>query len=263
MTDATATEPVGGQTKDLSDARDMIVCEGVSKWFGDFQALDGVTATVKEQEVVVVLGPSGGGKSTWIRCINRLEQHQEGRIVVDGVELTNDMRNIEKVRSEVGMVFQMFNLFPHLRVIDNVSLAPIWVRKKPRAEAEGQAMALLERVGIPEQAHKYPGQLSGGQQQRVAIARALAMEPRIMLFDEPTSALDPEMIKEVLDVMRNLAHSGMTMMVVTHEMGFAKEVADQIMFMEGGQIVETGTPEHFFTNPTEERTKLFLSQILA
>ena len=263
MTDATATEPVGGQTKDLSGAREMIVCEGVSKWFGDFQALDGVTATVREQEVVVVLGPSGGGKSTWIRCINRLEQHQEGRIVVDGVELTNDMRNIEKVRSEVGMVFQMFNLFPHLRVIDNVSLAPIWVRKKPRAEAEEQAMALLERVGIPEQAHKYPGQLSGGQQQRVAIARALAMEPRIMLFDEPTSALDPEMIKEVLDVMRNLAHSGMTMMVVTHEMGFAKEVADQIMFMEGGQIVETGTPEHFFTNPTEERTKLFLSQILA
>ena len=263
MTDATATEPVGGQTKDLSGAREMIVCEGVSKWFGDFQALDGVTATVREQEVVVVLGPSGGGKSTWIRCINRLEQHQEGRIVVDGVELTNDMRNIEKVRSEVGMVFQMFNLFPHLRVIDNVSLAPIWVRKKPRAEAEEQAMALLERVGIPEQAHKYPGQLSGGQQQRVAIARALAMEPRVMLFDEPTSALDPEMIKEVLDVMRNLAHSGMTMMVVTHEMGFAKEVADQVMFMEGGQIVETGTPEHFFTNPTEERTKLFLSQILA
>jgi len=263
MTDATATEPIGSQTKDLSGARDMIVCEGVSKWFGDFQALDGVTATVKEQEVVVVLGPSGGGKSTWIRCINRLEQHQEGRIVVDGVELTNDMRNIEKVRSEVGMVFQMFNLFPHLRVIDNVSLAPIWVRKKPRAEAEEQAMTLLERVGIPEQAHKYPGQLSGGQQQRVAIARALAMEPRIMLFDEPTSALDPEMIKEVLDVMKNLAHSGMTMMVVTHEMGFAKEVADQIMFMEGGQIVETGTPEHFFTNPTEERTKLFLSQILA
>ena len=263
MTDATATEPVGSQTKDLSGARDMIVCEGVSKWFGDFQALDGVTATVKEQEVVVVLGPSGGGKSTWIRCINRLEQHQEGRIVVDGVELTNDMRNIEKVRSEVGMVFQMFNLFPHLRVIDNVSLAPIWVRKKPRAEAEEMAMAQLTRVGIPEKADAYPRQLSGGQQQRVAIARSLAMEPKVMLFDEPTSALDPEMIKEVLDVMRNLAHSGMTMMVVTHEMGFAKEVADQIMFMEGGQIVETGTPEHFFTNPTEERTKLFLSQILA
>ena len=262
MTDATATEPVGGQTKDLSGARDMIVCEGVSKWFGDFQALDGVTATVKEQEVVVVLGPSGGGKSTWIRCINRLEQHQEGRIVVDGVELTNDMRNIEKVRSEVGMVFQMFNLFPHLRVIDNVSLAPIWVRKKPRAEAEEQAMALLERVGIPEQAHKYPGQLSGGQQQRVAIARALAMEPRIMLFDEPTSALDPEMIKEVLDVMKSLALSGMTMMVVTHEMGFAKEVADRLFFMEGGQIVEQNTTDLFFSNPTEDRTKLFLSQIL-
>ncbi|MAR47917.1 MAG: amino acid ABC transporter ATP-binding protein, partial [Acidimicrobiaceae bacterium] len=204
----------------------------------------------------------GSGKSTWIRCINRLEQHQEGRIMVDGVELSNDLRNIEKVRSEVGMVFQMFNLFPHLTVRDNVSLAPIWVRKKPRAEAEEQASSLLERVGIPEQADKFPGQLSGGQQQRVAIARALAMEPKIMLFDEPTSALDPEMIKEVLDVMKELALSGMTMMVVTHEMGFAKEVADKIMFMEGGQIVEIGTPEHFFTNPTEERTKLFLSQIL-
>ncbi|MCH2620283.1 MAG: amino acid ABC transporter ATP-binding protein [Actinomycetota bacterium] len=240
----------------------MIVCEGVSKWFGDFQALNGVSATIKEQEVVVVLGPSGSGKSTWIRCINRLEQHQEGRIVVDGVELSNDLRNIEKVRSEVGMVFQMFNLFPHLTVRDNISLAPIWVRKKPRAEAEEQATALLERVGIPEQADKFPGQLSGGQQQRVAIARALAMEPKVMLFDEPTSALDPEMIKEVLDVMKELALSGMTMMVVTHEMGFAKEVADKIMFMEGGQIVEIGTPEHFFTNPTEERTKLFLSQIL-
>ncbi|MBL89910.1 MAG: amino acid ABC transporter ATP-binding protein [Actinobacteria bacterium] len=240
----------------------MIVCEGVSKWFGDFQALNGVSATIKEQEVVVVLGPSGSGKSTWIRCINRLEQHQEGRIVVDGVELSNDLRNIEKVRSEVGMVFQMFNLFPHLTVRDNISLAPIWVRKKPRTEAEEQATALLERVGIPEQADKFPGQLSGGQQQRVAIARALAMEPKVMLFDEPTSALDPEMIKEVLDVMKELALSGMTMMVVTHEMGFAKEVADKIMFMEGGQIVEMGTPEHFFTNPTEERTKLFLSQIL-
>ncbi|KIE52155.1 MAG: hypothetical protein MB52_00565 [marine actinobacterium MedAcidi-G1] len=240
----------------------MIVCEGVSKWFGDFQALNNVSATIKEQEVVVVLGPSGSGKSTWIRCINRLEQHQEGRIMVDGVELSNDLRNIEKVRSEVGMVFQMFNLFPHLTVRDNVSLAPIWVRKKPRAEAEEQAASLLERVGIPEQADKFPGQLSGGQQQRVAIARALAMEPKIMLFDEPTSALDPEMIKEVLDVMKELALSGMTMMVVTHEMGFAKEVADKIMFMEGGQIVEIGTPDHFFTNPTEERTKLFLSQIL-
>ena len=262
MTDATATEPVGGQTKDLSGARDMIVCEGVSKWFGDFQALDGVTATVREQEVVVVLGPSGGGKSTWIRCINRLEQHQEGRIVVDGVELTNDMRNIEKVRSEVGMVFQMFNLFPHLRVIDNVSLAPIWVRKKPRAEAEEQAMALLERVGIPEQAHKYPGQLSGGQQQRVAIARSLAMEPKVMLFDEPTSALDPEMVKEVLDVMLELAAEGMTMVVVTHEMGFAKAAGDRLVFMDEGEIVETGTPDTVFSNPRHQRTRDFFDKIL-
>ena len=262
MTDATTTEPTGGHSRDLSGARDMIVCENVSKWYGDFQALDEVSATIKEQEVVVVLGPSGSGKSTWIRCINRLEIHQEGRIVVDDVELTNDLRNIEQVRSEVGMVFQQFNLFPHLKVIDNVSLAPIWVRKKPRSEAEEQATALLERVGIPEQAQKYPGQLSGGQQQRVAIARALAMEPKIMLFDEVTSALDPEMVKEVLDIMKALALSGMTMMVVTHEMGFAKEVADRIMFMEEGQIVEEGTPTHFFENPTEDRTKLFLSQIL-
>tara|TARA_B110000438_G_scaffold267335_1_gene282106 strand:- start:334 stop:1122 length:789 start_codon:yes stop_codon:yes gene_type:complete len=261
MTNSKTDEASRG-ARDLTEAKEMIVCEGISKWFGDFQALNNVSATIKEQEVVVVLGPSGSGKSTWIRCINRLEQHQEGSIVVDGVELTNDLRNIEKVRSEVGMVFQMFNLFPHLTVRDNISLAPIWVRKRPRSEAEEQATALLERVGIPEQADKYPGQLSGGQQQRVAIARALAMEPKVMLFDEPTSALDPEMIKEVLDVMKGLALSGMTMMVVTHEMGFAKEVADQIMFMEGGQIVETGTPEHFFTNPTEERTKLFLSQIL-
>lgn len=256
MTEASA--PV----RDLSEASDMIVCEGVSKWFGDFQALDGITATIKEQEVVVVLGPSGSGKSTWIRCINKLEHHQEGRIVVDEVELTNDLRNIEKIRSEVGMVFQQFNLFPHLTVLDNITLAPIWVRKKPRKEAEAMARQLLERVGIPEQAEKYPGQLSGGQQQRVAIARSLAMEPRVMLFDEPTSALDPEMIKEVLDVMKELARSGMTMMVVTHEMGFAREVADRIIFMEDGQIVEVGTPEHFFTNPTEDRTKLFLSQIL-
>ena len=261
MTD-NETESSIREDRDLANAKEIIVCEGVSKWFGDFQALNNVSATIKEQEVVVVLGPSGSGKSTWIRCINRLEQHQEGRIMVDGVELSNDLRNIEKVRSEVGMVFQMFNLFPHLTVRDNISLAPIWVRKKPRAEAEEQASSLLERVGIPEQADKFPGQLSGGQQQRVAIARALAMEPKIMLFDEPTSALDPEMIKEVLDVMKELALSGMTMMVVTHEMGFAKEVADKIMFMEDGQIVETGTPEHFFTNPTEERTKLYLSQIL-
>ena len=241
---------------------DMIVCEGVSKWFGDFQALSEVSATIAEREVVVVLGPSGSGKSTWIRCINRLEHHQEGRIVVDGVELTNDVRNIERIRSEVGMVFQQFNLFPHLTVLDNITLAPIWVRKKPKREAQELARSLLERVDIPEQAEKYPGQLSGGQQQRVAIARALAMEPRVMLFDEPTSALDPEMIKEVLDVMKELARSGMTMMVVTHEMGFAREVADRIIFMEGGQIVEVGSPEHFFTNPTEERTKLFLTQIL-
>ena len=249
-------------TEELAARDDMIVCEGVNKWFGDFQALDGITAVIKEREVVVVLGPSGSGKSTWIRCINRLEAHQEGRIVVDGVELTNDLRNIEKIRSEVGMVFQQFNLFPHLTVVDNITLAPIWVRKKPKREAEDLARSLLERVGIPEQSEKYPGQLSGGQQQRVAIARALAMEPRIMLFDEPTSALDPEMIKEVLDVMKELATSGMTMMVVTHEMGFAREVADRVIFMEEGQIVETGTPEHFFIDPQEERTKLFLSQIL-
>ena len=249
-------------TEELAARDDMIVCEGVNKWFGDFQALDQISAVIKEREVVVVLGPSGSGKSTWIRCINRLEAHQEGRIAVDGVELTNDVRNIERIRSEVGMVFQQFNLFPHLTVLDNITLAPIWVRKRPRGEAEELARALLERVGIPEQADKYPGQLSGGQQQRVAIARALAMEPRIMLFDEPTSALDPEMISEVLDVMKELARSGMTMMVVTHEMGFAREVADRVIFMEEGQIVETGTPEHFFTDPREERTKLFLSQIL-
>ena len=246
----------------LADRDDMIVCVNVDKFYGDFQALKGVTATIKEGEVAVGCGPSGSGKSTWIRCINRLEVHQGGDIVVDGIELTNDLRNIEKIRSEVGMVFQQFNLFPHLTVLDNITLAPIWVRKKPRAEAESMARALLERVGIPEQAEKFPGQLSGGQQQRVAIARSLAMEPRVMLFDEPTSALDPEMIKEVLDVMKELARSGITMMVVTHEMGFAREVADRIMFMEGGEIVEVGTPEHFFTNPTEDRTKLFLSQIL-
>ena len=246
----------------LAGREDMIVCVDVDKWYGDFQALKGVTATIKEGEVAVVCGPSGSGKSTWIRCINRLEVHQGGDIVVDGIELSNDLRNIEKIRSEVGMVFQQFNLFPHLTVLDNITLAPIWVRKKPRAEAESLATELLEQMGIPEQAEKFPGQLSGGQQQRVAIARSLAMEPRVMLFDEPTSALDPEMIKEVLDVMKELARSGITMMVVTHEMGFAREVADRIIFMEGGEIVEVGTPEHFFTNPTEDRTKLFLSQIL-
>jgi len=242
--------------------QDIIVCEGVKKWFGDFQALKGISTTIKEREVVVIIGPSGSGKSTFIRCINRLEVHQEGSIVVDGIELTNDLKNIEAIRSEVGMVFQSFNLFPHLTVMQNITLGPIWVRKKPRAEAEESAVELLERVGIPEQADKFPGQLSGGQQQRVAIARALAMEPRIMLFDEPTSALDPEMIKEVLDVMKELAQSGMTMLVVTHEMGFAKEVADRVLFFDYGLIVEAGTPEHFFTNPQHDRTKLFLSQIL-
>ena len=247
---------------ELASREDMIVCEGVDKWYGDFQALKNVTATIKEREVVVVLGPSGSGKSTWIRTINRLEVHQSGRIMVDGVELTNDLRNIDKIRSEVGMVFQSFNLFPHLTVKDNITLAPRWVRKQSTPDSDAKAMELLERVGIPEQAEKFPGQLSGGQQQRVAIARALAMEPRVMLFDEPTSALDPEMISEVLDVMKDLARGGMTMMVVTHEMGFAREVADRIIFMESGEIVEVGTPEHFFTNPTEDRTKLFLSQIL-
>ncbi|MEE8330322.1 MAG: amino acid ABC transporter ATP-binding protein [Acidimicrobiia bacterium] len=246
----------------MTDKKPMIVSDGVKKWFGDFQALKGVTTTVGEQEVVVIIGPSGSGKSTFIRCINRLEVHQEGTIIVDGVELTNDLRNIEKVRSEVGMVFQQFNLFPHLTVKDNITLAPLWVRKKPKDEAETAAMALLERVGIPEQADKFPGQLSGGQQQRVAIARALAMEPKVMLFDEPTSALDPEMIIEVLDVMKGLALSGMTMIVVTHEMGFAREVADRVLFFDYGTIVEDGTPEHFFTNPQHDRTKLFLSQIL-
>ncbi|MFZ9911335.1 MAG: amino acid ABC transporter ATP-binding protein [Ilumatobacteraceae bacterium] len=249
-------------TTELATRNDVIVCRGVKKWFGDFQALRGVDLTVKDREVLVVLGPSGSGKSTLIRCINRLEAHQEGSIVVDGVELTNDLRNIEKIRSEVGMVFQQFNLFPHLTVLDNITLAPVWVRKKPKADALAKAMELLERVGIPEQAAKFPGQLSGGQQQRVAIARALAMEPKIMLFDEPTSALDPEMIKEVLDVMKELANSGMTMIVVTHEMGFAREVADRLVFMESGEIVEVGTPDQFFSAPREERTKKFLSQIL-
>ncbi|MEE9417291.1 MAG: amino acid ABC transporter ATP-binding protein [Acidimicrobiales bacterium] len=259
MTDISMT---AGMSDELAARSDMIVSDQVDKWYGDFQALKGVSATIKEQEVVVVLGPSGSGKSTWIRCINRLEQHQGGHIIVDGVELTNDVRNIEKIRSEVGMVFQQFNLFPHLTVLDNVTLAPKWVKKQSKDQANSKAMELLEQMGIPEQAEKYPGQLSGGQQQRVAIARSLAMEPRVMLFDEPTSALDPEMIKEVLDVMKDLAKSGMTMIVVTHEMGFAREVADRIIFMEAGEIVEVGTPEHFFTNPEEDRTKLFLSQIL-
>ena len=240
----------------------IIQTKDVKKWFGDFQALKGISMDVAEGEVLVIAGPSGSGKSTFIRCINRLEQHQEGQIIVDGIELTNDLKNIEAIRSEVGMVFQSFNLFPHLTVMQNITLAQIWVRKKNRAEAEEKAMELLERVGIPEQAQKFPGQLSGGQQQRVAIARALAMEPKIMLFDEPTSALDPEMIKEVLDVMKELAKSRMTMIVVTHEMGFAKEVADRVMLFDEGMLVEENTPEEFFNNPKSDRTKLFLSQIL-
>tara|TARA_B110000263_G_C15233019_1_gene475585 strand:- start:144 stop:893 length:750 start_codon:yes stop_codon:yes gene_type:complete len=240
----------------------IIHAENVDKWFGNFQALKGVSADIEEGEVVVVLGPSGSGKSTFIRCINQLEEHEAGVIVVDGIEINDDSRNLQKIRSEVGMVFQQFNLFPHLTVLDNVALAPRKVKKMPRRDAEELAMAGLTRVGIPEQALKFPTQLSGGQQQRVAIARALAMQPKIMLFDEPTSALDPEMIKEVLDVMRGLAESGITMIVVTHEMGFAREVADRFLFFAEGQIVEQGTPDHFFNNPQEDRTKLFLSQIL-
>jgi general L-amino acid transport system ATP-binding protein len=240
----------------------IIELEHVDKLFGSFQALRDINLRVARQEVVVVIGPSGSGKSTMIRCINRLEAHDAGRIVVDGIELSEDLRNIQEVRRETGMVFQSFNLFPHLSVLENVTLAPRQVRRMPRAEADALAMELLERVRIPEQAKKYPGQLSGGQQQRVAIARALAMRPKVMLFDEPTSALDPEMIGEVLDVMRDLARSGMTMIVVTHEMGFAREVADRVVFMADAEIVEVGTPEHFFTDPAEDRTKLFLSQIL-
>ena len=240
----------------------IIKTNDVKKWFGDFQALKGISMEVQEGEVLVICGPSGSGKSTFIRCINRLEQHQEGEIIVDGIELTNDLKNIEAIRSEVGMVFQSFNLFPHLTVMQNITLAPIWVRKKSRSESEEKAMELLTRVGIPEQASKFPGQLSGGQQQRVAIARALAMEPKIMLFDEQTSALDPEMIKEVLDAMKELALSGMTMIVVTHEMGFAKEVADRVMLFDEGLMVEENTPTEFFDNPQNDRTKLFLSQIL-
>jgi general L-amino acid transport system ATP-binding protein len=240
----------------------IIKCRGVNKWFGEFHALRGVDMDVKQGEVIVIFGPSGSGKSTFIRTINRLEEHQQGDIFVDGIELSHDVRNIEKIREETGMVFQQFNLFPHLTVMQNITLAPIWVKKKSKEEAQEKAMELLERVGIPEQAYKFPGQLSGGQQQRVAIARALAMEPKIMLFDEPTSALDPEMIKEVLDVMTALAKSGMTMLVVTHEMGFARAVADRMYFFDQGIVVESGTPHDIFHNPKEDRTKLFLSQIL-
>lgn len=246
-----------------ADAEPMINIIGLNKWFGTFHVLRDIDLSVAPQERIVICGPSGSGKSTLIRCINRLEEHQEGSIVVDGTVLTHDLKNIDAIRREVGMVFQQFNLFPHLTVLDNCTLGPIWVRKTPKAEAEKVAMELLERVKIPEQADKYPGQLSGGQQQRVAIARSLCMKPNIMLFDEPTSALDPEMIKEVLDVMVDLAQTGMTMIVVTHEMGFASQVADRVIFMDAGQIVEQNTPDEFFNNPQSDRTKLFLSQILS
>ena len=240
----------------------IIELRHVDKWFGDFQVLTDINLEVKRGERVVVCGPSGSGKSTMIRCINRLEEHQQGQIVVAGIELTSDVKNIEAIRREVGMVFQQFNLFPHLTVLQNLTLAPIWVKKMPKREAEEIAMSLLKRVRIPEQALKYPGQLSGGQQQRVAIARSLCMNPKIMLFDEPTSALDPEMVKEVLDVMIELAREGMTMLCVTHEMGFARAVADRVIFMDRGEIVEQNEPESFFANPRNERTKLFLGQIL-
>lgn len=241
----------------------MIQLVDVHKWYGEFHVLKAINLEVEKGQKVVVCGPSGSGKSTMIRCINRLEEHQRGRIVVDGIELTSDVKNVDAIRREVGMVFQHFNLFPHLTVLENLTLAPMWVRRIPKKEAEEIAMFFLERVKIPEQAHKYPGQLSGGQQQRVAIARALCMKPKIMLFDEPTSALDPEMVKEVLDVMIELANEGMTMIVVTHEMGFAKSVADFVVFMDRGEIVEVAPPEEFFANPKSDRTRLFLSQILS
>jgi general L-amino acid transport system ATP-binding protein len=249
------------KTPDTGDAP-AIQITGMNKWFGQFHVLRDINLTVYKGERIVVCGPSGSGKSTLIRCINRLEEHQKGHIVVDGIELTNDLKKIDEVRREVGMVFQHFNLFPHLTVLENCTLAPIWVRKMPKAEAEDLAMKYLTRVKIPEQAKKYPGQLSGGQQQRVAIARSLCMNPKIMLFDEPTSALDPEMIKEVLEVMVDLAESGMTMLCVTHEMGFARQVANRVIFMDQGQIIEQNSPTEFFKNPKSERTKLFLSQIL-
>ena len=240
----------------------IIQMEKVNKWFGDFQALKDIDLEVAQKQKIVVCGPSGSGKSTLIRCINRLEEHQKGKIIVDGVELTENTKNIEQIRAEVGMVFQQFNLFPHLSILDNCTLAPIWVKKIPKLKAEELAMKQLEQVKISDQAKKFPGQLSGGQQQRAALARALCMEPKIMLFDEPTSALDPEMIKEVLDAMVNLAKAGMTMIVVTHEMGFAKEVADEVIFMDEGMIVEKAETKEFFANPKNDRTKLFLSQIL-
>ena len=252
--------------RDLNGSSTVIELDQVNKWYGQFHVLTDINLQVKQSEKIVICGPSGSGKSTLIRCINRLEEHQAGTIAVsvDGrrIELTSDVKNVEAIRKEVGMVFQSFNLFPHLTILDNLTLAPIWVKKTPKKEAEEIAMSLLKRVRIPEQALKYPGQLSGGQQQRVAIARALCMRPQIMLFDEPTSALDPEMVKEVLDVMIELANEGMTMLVVTHEMGFARSVADRVIFMDRGEIVEQGPPKEFFANPRNERTKLFLSQIL-
>lgn len=242
--------------------QEMIRFEDVHKWFGEFHVLKAIHLTVHKGERVVICGPSGSGKSTLIRCINRLERHQRGKIVVDGIELTDDVRNIEKIRAEVGMVFQHFNLFPHLSILENLTVGPIWVRKMPKKEADEMAMAFLEKVHIADQARKFPGQLSGGQQQRVAIARSLCMKPSVMLFDEPTSALDPEMVKEVLDVMIELAEEGMTMIVVSHEMGFARSVAHRVLFMDAGQILESNTPDEFFTSPQHERTQLFLSQIL-
>ncbi|MXW42008.1 MAG: amino acid ABC transporter ATP-binding protein [Acidimicrobiia bacterium] len=266
MTDTTTINPslanVNRDATEIGGREIMVEMVGVNKFFGTFHALNSIDMKVGSGEVVVVIGPSGSGKSTLIRCINRLEHHDRGRIVVDGIELTEDVRNIALIRRETGMVFQQFNLFPHLTVIDNITLGPRQVLKMPKKQAEDRAMELLERVKIPEQARKFPGQLSGGQQQRVAIARSLAMQPKIMLFDEPTSALDPEMISEVLNVILELAKTGITLIVVTHEMGFAREAADRVIFMADGEIVEVGEPEHFFTNPQEERTQLFLSQIL-
>jgi len=247
---------------DNNNEQPIIICRDVHKWYGNYHALRGINMEVKKGEVIVIFGPSGSGKSTFIRTINRLEEHQRGQIIVDGIELTHDVHNIEQIRMETGMVFQQFNLFPHMTVMQNITLAPMRVRNWPKEKAEEIGRQLLERVGIPEQANKYPAQLSGGQQQRVAIARALAMQPKIMLFDEPTSALDPEMIKEVLDVMVELASTGMTMLVVTHEMGFARGVANRMFFFDEGQIVESGTPDEIFNNPREPRTRLFLSQIL-
>lgn len=249
-------------TSPLAEREDVIKVEKLNKYFGNLHVLKDVDLTVKQGEVIVILGPSGSGKSTFIRTLNALEEFQSGKIEIDGIELTDDLKNVEEIRKETGMVFQQFNLFPHMSILRNVSLAPIWVRKWKKAKADKIALDLLDRVGIPEQANKYPGQLSGGQQQRVAIARALAMQPKIMLFDEPTSALDPEMVNEVLDVMQTLAESGMTMVVVTHEMGFARQVADRLVLFDKGEVIEMAEPEEFFENPKEERTKAFLSQIL-